>query len=41
MQNIKNVYKTAGKCYDKNQYKSITEAEMASTPEGCTDNISM
>ena len=34
-------YKSAGKCDDKNQYKSILEAEMVSTTDIFTDNNPM
>ena len=37
LKNTKNLYKTAGKCDDQNQYKTIIEAAMVSTPEGCTN----
>ena len=33
LENIKNVYPSAGKCDDQQQYKAIIEAEMVSTPE--------
>ena len=35
---IKKLYKNAGKCDDKHQYKAVIEAAMVSTPEGCTNN---
>ena len=35
------LYKTVGKCGDQQKYKSILEASMVSTPEGCTENIQM
>ena len=41
LENIKKLYKTEGKCDDKQQYKAIIEAEMVSTPEGSTKNIPM
>ena len=37
-ENIKKLYKQAGKCDNKQQFKDITEAAMVSTPEGFTDN---
>ena len=36
---IKKLCKYSEKWYDQQQYKIIIEAEMASTPEGFTDNI--
>ena len=39
LENIKKLYKTAGKCDHQQQYKDIIEADMVLTPEGCTDNI--
>ena len=41
MENINNLYKTAGKCGYQQQHKAIIEASMVSTPEGCTDNSTM
>ena len=38
LENIKKLYKSAGKCDDKHQYKSILEAGMVSTTEGLTEN---
>ena len=38
LENIKKLYKTAGKCDDQQQHKAIIEAAMVSTPEGCTSN---
>ena len=38
MENIKNLYKTAGKFEDQQQYKLMSGAEMVSTTEGCTNN---
>ena len=38
-QNIKKLYKHAGKCDNQKQFKYILEASMVSTPEGLTDNI--
>ena len=38
LQNIKNVYKHAGKCDDQQQFKDIIEAAMVSIPEGFTNN---
>ena len=41
LENIKKIYKIADK-YDNHQpYKAIIEAEMVSTPEGGTDNITI
>ena len=34
LENIKKLYKSAGKCDDQHQSKSIIEAAMVSTPEG-------
>ena len=39
LENIKKLYKQAGKCDDQQQFKDILEAAMVSTPEGFTDNI--
>ena len=39
LENIKKLYKQAGKCDDQQQLKDILEAAMVSTPEGFTDNI--
>ena len=39
LENIKILYKQAGKCDDQQQFKDIIEAAMVSTPEGFTDNI--
>ena len=39
LENIKKLYKQAGKCDDQQQFKDILEAAMVSTPEGFT-NIS-
>ena len=36
--NIKNLYKSAGKCDDKHKRKSILYEAMVYTPEGLTDN---
>ena len=41
LENIKNLYKSAGKCDDQQHYKAIIESETVSTPEGCTDNSPM
>ena len=41
LENIKKLYKSAGKCDDQQKYKAITEAAMVSTPEGITDNTPM
>ena len=38
LENIKKVYKQAGKCDDQQQFKDILEAAMVSTPEGFTNN---
>ena len=38
IENIKKLYKSPGKCDDKQQYKAITEAAIVSTPTGFTDN---
>ena len=38
LENIKNIYKQAGKCDDQQQFKDILEADMVSTPEGLTNN---
>ena len=37
----KKLYKFSGKCDDQQQYKSIIEAAMISSPVECTDNIPM
>ena len=39
MNNIKNKYRHAGKCDDKQNLKDILEAAILSTPEVFTDNI--
>ena len=41
LENIKKLYKTAGKCDDQQQHKAIIEAAMVSTPEGFTYNSLM
>ena len=41
MEQINKLYKSAGKCDDQKQYKSILEATMVSTYEGLTENISL
>ena len=41
LENIKKLYKQAGKCKDQQQFKDILEADMVSTPEGFTDNITI
>ena len=41
LENIKNLYKSAGKCDDQHQYNEILEAAMVSTPEAFTDNSPM
>ena len=38
LENIKNVYKQAGKCDNQQQFKDIIEAAMVSTPGGFTNN---
>ena len=38
LENIKTLYKQAGKCDDQQQVKDILEAPMVSTNEGFTDN---
>ena len=38
---MRKVYKTKGKSYYQQQYKTMIEAEMVSTHEGCTENIPM
>ena len=38
LENIKNLYKQAGKCDDQQQFKDILEADMVSTPEVFTEN---
>ena len=39
--NIQKLYKIAGKWDDQKQYKDILEAEMVTTPEGCTESSPM
>ena len=39
LENIKKLYKQAGKCDGQQQLKDILEAAMVSTPEGFTENI--
>ena len=41
LENTKELYKTAGKCYHEQKYKAIIEVALVSTPEGCTNNIPM
>ena len=41
MENIKKIYKSAGRFDYKQQYKAIIEATPASTPEGFTENSPM
>ena len=41
LENIKKIYKTAGKCDNQQRYKSIIEAAMVSTLEGFTENSPM
>ena len=36
MNNIKNIYQHAGKCYDQQNFKDILDAAMVSTKEGVT-----
>ena len=38
LQNIKKLYKHAGKCDDQKKFKDILEAAMVSTPGGFTNN---
>ena len=38
LENIKNIYKQAGKCDDWQKLKDIIDADMISTPELFTDN---
>ena len=38
LENIKKLYKEAGKCDDQKKLKNILEADMVSTPEGFTNN---
>ena len=38
MNNIKNIFQHAGKCYDQQNLKDIIDAAILSTPEGVTDN---
>ena len=38
LENIKILYKQAGKCDEQQQLKDIIEADMVSTPEGLTNN---
>ena len=41
LQNINKLYKTAGKCNDQQQYKTMIETALVSTPEGYNYNISL
>ena len=41
LENTKYIYKLSGKCDDQQQYKTIIEAAMVSTPEVFTDNSPM
>ena len=41
LENIKNLYKSAGKYDDQQQYKAIIEAAIVYTTELFTDNITM
>ena len=41
LENIKKLYKSASKCDNQNQYKSILEAVMVSTTEIFTENSTM
>ena len=38
LENIKKLYKQAGKCDNQQQFKYILEADMVSNPEGFTKN---
>ena len=38
LENIKKIYKQAGKCDNQQKLKDILEDSMISTPEGFTDN---
>ena len=38
IENIKKLYKQAGKCDDQQQFKYILDAAIVSTPEGFTKN---
>ena len=38
LENIKKLYKQAGKCDGQQKFKDILEADMVSTPEGFIDN---
>ena len=38
LENIKNLYKSAGKCYNHQQCKAILEAAVVSTTVGLTEN---
>ena len=38
LENIKNLYKQAGKCDDQQQFKDILEDDMVSTTKGFTGN---
>ena len=35
LENIKELYKTSGKCEDQHHHMAMIEAVMISTPEGC------
>ena len=39
LENIKKIYKQAGKCDYQQQFKDILESAIVYTPEGFTDNI--
>ena len=39
--NIKKLYKSAGKCYDRQKYKVVIESTMVSNPEIFIDNSPM
>ena len=41
LENIKKLYQSAGKCDDQQQYKSILESCMVSTPEFFSENRPM
>ena len=39
LENIKNLYKQAGKCDNQQQFRDILEVAMTYTPDGFTNNI--
>ena len=41
LENIKKLYKTAGKYEDQQHYKTMIESAMVSTPEGCIEKSPM